>query len=89
MYFYRNKNVYGRRSDYVLKSLWQTLLINVLYGLTNPRIDNYGHFGGLVGGALAAYLLGPKLRVVQTRDGKRYLADVPPVPVFASRPMPI
>jgi len=32
MYFYRNKNVYGRRSDYVLKSLWQTLLINVLYG---------------------------------------------------------
>ena len=52
MYFYRNKNVYGRRSDYVLKSLWQTLLINVLYGLTNPRIDNFGHLGGLVGGAV-------------------------------------
>jgi len=52
MYFYRNKNVYGRRSDYVLKSLWQTLLINVLYGLTNPRIDNFGHMGGLVGGAV-------------------------------------
>ena len=59
MYFYRNKNVYGRRSDYVLKSLWQTLLINVLYGLTNPRIDNFGHFGGLVGGvrSLEATLL--------------------------------
>ncbi len=54
MYFYRNKNVYGRRSDYVLKSLWQTLLINVLYGLTNPRIDNFGHLGGLVGGAVRA-----------------------------------
>ena len=42
-----------------------------------------------MGGALAAYLLGPKPRVVKTRDGSRYLADVPPVPVFASRPMPL
>jgi len=38
---------------------------------------------------VAAYLLGPKLRVVQTREGKRYLADVPPLPVFANRPIPL
>lgn len=34
-------NVYGKRSDYVLRSLWSTLLINMLYGASNPRIDNW------------------------------------------------
>ena len=31
------------------------------FGLTNPRIDNWGHGGGLLGGAALAYLTGPNL----------------------------
>lgn len=34
-------DIYGKRSDYVLKQLWSTLLINLIYGLSNPRIDNW------------------------------------------------
>ena len=35
------RDIHGRRSEIVLRSLWQTLLMNVLYGLSNPRIDNW------------------------------------------------
>lgn len=90
MYFYQNKSLYGKKSEYVLKQLWQTLLINMVYGFANPRIDNYGHIGGLVGGALAAYLLGPTLKIVEVDGGaRRYLADVPPVGILASKPIRI
>lgn len=41
VYFYRNKELYGKRADFVLKQLWQTLLLNLVFGLTNPRIDNW------------------------------------------------
>ena len=41
MYFYQNKELWGKKADYMLKSLWQTLLMNLLYGLANPRIDNW------------------------------------------------
>jgi hypothetical protein len=40
-----------------------------------------GHFGGMVGGALTAYLLGPRLR----KNTERGLSDDPPVPIFARR----
>ena len=41
-----------------------------------------GHFGGMVGGALAAYLLGPCIR----KDGQQGLTDSPPLPIFARKP---
>lgn len=31
-------------------NLISTLVINLAYGFMNPRIDNYGHIGGLIGG---------------------------------------
>ena len=44
-----------------------------------------GHFGGLVGGALASYLLGPQLERMRDRRGKETLCDNPLIPVFASK----
>ena len=90
MYFYRNKPFYGKKADAVLKQLWQTLLINMVYGFANPRIDNWGHLGGLAGGALAAYLLGPRL-VLGAVQGQRgqYLLDMPPLPLLATPPKQI
>lgn len=87
MYFYRNRDVYGKRSDMVLKQLWSTLLFNVLYGLSNPRIDNWGHLGGLAGGALAAALLGPRWKAMKLK-GKRgeWLVDAAPLPLFRAEP---
>ena len=33
--------------------------INIVFGLLEPRIDNFAHWGGLVGGAFAGLLLPP------------------------------
>ena len=41
MYFYRNKDIYGKGSDYILHQLGQNLLLNVMYGFMNRRIDNW------------------------------------------------
>ncbi|MCX7923171.1 MAG: rhomboid family intramembrane serine protease [Clostridia bacterium] len=35
-----------------------TILLNLSYGFTHPRIDNFGHIGGLIGGYLAAVCVG-------------------------------
>lgn len=39
------------------------ILINLSFGLTAGNIDNWGHLGGLIGGALMAYLSGPVLGI--------------------------
>ena len=42
--------------------------------------------GGLVGGLLAAYLLGPNLRAVRPPGSKRTeYVDAPPIGLFASQ----
>jgi membrane associated rhomboid family serine protease len=71
----------------VLRQLWHTLLINLLYGLSSPRIDNWGHMGGMVGGALAALALGPRWKAT-TLPGKRgeWLVDAAPLPWFRQEP---
>lgn len=88
MYFWMNKDVFGRkRAEFAIRQLSSTLLINLLYGLANPRIDNWGHIGGLVGGAAVALLLGPKFQLMFV-EGKRgeYLVDRPPIPWFKFPP---
>lgn len=77
-------------SDRVLRSLGQTLMLNVMYSLSNPRIDNWGHLGGLLGGALAASLLGPVWRPTSL-PGKRglWLVDAAPLPWLRSEARPV
>lgn len=81
VFYWRHRAVLGKRSDAMLQSLAQTLAINGAYSLLNRRIDNWGHLGGLAGGALVAWLLGPKL--VRTQEGET--VDSPPVPLLAYR----
>ena len=48
-----------------------------------------GHLGGLVGGALVAFLLGPRLQVKSSTQGRKYIVDSPPIPLLASPPIRI
>lgn len=93
MFFYRHKDELGRSSDTVLRQLGQSLMMNLMYGLFSSNIDNWGHLGGLVGGAAAAFLLGPSYQVAEGRDGKgrrqRVLVDRPPLPFMAFKPLPM
>ncbi|BDA42210.1 RHOMBOID-like protein 10, chloroplastic [Coccomyxa sp. Obi] len=85
VYAARHRKLMGSRGDAILQSLGQSLILNLAIGLTTPRIDQWGHLGGLIGGAMTAYLLGPNIQVIEGRGGKRQVQDNPPLPIFASK----
>lgn len=57
---FRNRNVFGAQSRRIVQNVVQVALINIVLGLT-PGIDNWGHIGGAIGGALLAWFGGPDL----------------------------
>ena len=61
VYLHRHRRYLGERADMQLKQLGTALAVNMGFGLMNQRIDNWGHAGGLLGGAALAYLTGPNL----------------------------
>ena len=58
---YRNKRIFGPQSQRIVRNVVQVAAINFLLGLS-PGIDNWGHLGGAVGGALVAWFGGPEFR---------------------------
>lgn len=63
VFIYRNQRVFGPRARLVLRNLINIALINFFIGLS-PGIDNWGHFGGFVGGVLFTWLAAPDYRIV-------------------------
>mmetsp|Transcript_14956 Transcript_14956/g.36723 ORF Transcript_14956/g.36723 Transcript_14956/m.36723 type:complete len:415 (-) Transcript_14956:859-2103(-) len=61
VFLQRNEWLFGRQGEAMQTSVIQTLGMNLLYGFMNPRVDNYGHLGGAIGGAMMAYYFGPRL----------------------------
>ncbi len=57
---YRNRKVFGEHSKRIVNNVIQVALINIVLGLS-PGIDNWGHIGGAIGGALLAWFGGPDL----------------------------
>ena len=62
VYLYRHKDVLGSGAEEQLNALGTSLMINAVYGATSARVDNWAHFGGLVGGCTYAYLFGPNFK---------------------------
>ena len=61
----RNQDIFGYSGQMQKNSILETIGMNVLLGMTNPMIDNWGHVGGFIGGVGMAYLIGPKLYVAK------------------------
>lgn len=55
----------------------RTIMMNVILGTMSPMVDNWSHLGGALGGALSAYLFGPRLMVGDTPTGARTIVDKP------------
>ncbi|KAL7540335.1 hypothetical protein ACHAXR_010028 [Thalassiosira sp. AJA248-18] len=70
----RNQELLGYSANMQKSALIETIGINLLLGMTNPMIDNWGHIGGFIGGVGMAYLIGPKLYVARIPLGEDSLA---------------
>lgn len=68
VFIYRNRSLFGGRARTMLTNLGLIIAVNLVIGL-QPGIDNWGHLGGLIGGAVFAWFAGPLMRVQITYTG--------------------
>ena len=57
IFIYQNRFLFGKNARRLLINIISITLINLTLGLS-PRIDNWGHLGGLVGGLIFAWFAG-------------------------------
>jgi rhomboid protease GluP len=62
VFLYQNRELFGQYANRALTQVVTIAVINLVIGLS-PGIDNFGHIGGLIGGALFAWFAGPQLGV--------------------------
>lgn len=62
LYFYFYRENFGARGRAILYNMLIVIGINLVFGLSQPGIDNWGHMGGLVGGALVTIGLMPRYK---------------------------
>ncbi len=63
VFFYQNRKLFGSQAKQAISNAGFIIVVNLLIGLT-PGIDNWGHVGGLLGGAMFAWFAGPRWEVV-------------------------
>ncbi|XP_051132779.1 RHOMBOID-like protein 10, chloroplastic [Andrographis paniculata] len=79
MFILRHRGmVKGAEGD--LKHIGQVIFLNMTIGLLSQGIDNWGHVGGLIGGAAVSWLVGPAWEVnSRSRDGRTSFRDNAPI----------
>ena len=63
IFFYQNKSLFGAQAKQMIGNALFIIAINLFIGLS-PGIDNWGHVGGLLGGAMFAWFASPRWTVV-------------------------
>jgi len=66
VYFWRYRENFGDAGRSILSNVLAVIVLNLVFGFTNPQIDNAGHIGGLIGGAFVALGLLPRYRTPDT-----------------------
>ena len=62
IFFYQNRKLFGADAQRAMANIVFVVAINLFIGLA-PGIDNWGHVGGLLGGAIFAWFAGPRWMV--------------------------
>lgn len=90
VYFVRNRRLFRGRGSNIITRLVLTVILNFGIGIVLPQIDEWGHLGGFMGGALLAYLLGPcyELCLVKGLEGI-WIVDDPPLSFLSTPPRQI
>ncbi|MEZ4710483.1 MAG: rhomboid family intramembrane serine protease [Caldilineaceae bacterium] len=59
VYFLKYRENFGQRGRAILQNMVVVIAINLVFGLSTRGIDNWGHIGGLIGGAIVSWGLLP------------------------------
>ncbi len=62
IFFYQNRKLFGSHAKQAITNAGFIIIVNLLIGLS-PGIDNWGHVGGLLGGAMFAWFSSPRWAV--------------------------
>ena len=62
IFFYQNRKLFGSQAKQAISNAVFIIAVNLFIGLT-PGIDNWGHVGGLLGGAMFAWFASPRWEV--------------------------
>jgi rhomboid protease GluP len=77
VYFFRYRNNFGAQGRAILQNMIVVIVINLIFGLTSGYIDNWGHIGGLLGGAVVAIGIMPQYEApTVVRYGAQPLEEV-------------
>ncbi len=60
IFFLKYRENFGSRGRSILQNMFFIIGLNLVFGMTMPGIDNWGHIGGLIGGAVVAFGLLPR-----------------------------
>jgi rhomboid protease GluP len=63
VYFLKYHENFGQRGRAILQNMAFIIVINLIFGFVGRGIDNWGHIGGLIGGAVVAWGLIPRYSV--------------------------
>jgi rhomboid protease GluP len=77
VFLYLHRRIFGRFGQLQLRQILFVALLNLGLGFF-PRIDNWGHLGGLLAGAGLAWFLGPRFKLVVSDSDKPHLIDQQP-----------
>jgi rhomboid protease GluP len=66
IFFYQNRRLLAGQASRAISQIISIAMVNLFIGFTVPQIDNWGHIGGLLGGAAFAWIAGPLLQVEGT-----------------------
>jgi rhomboid protease GluP len=73
-FLYRHRSLFGRFGRLQLRQIILVALLNLGLGLM-PGIDNWGHLGGLMAGAVLGWWLGPRFEIVWIWSDQGQLVD--------------
>ncbi|MBW7881202.1 MAG: rhomboid family intramembrane serine protease [Caldilineaceae bacterium] len=78
VFFARYRNNFGVRGQTILQNMIIVLVLNLVIGFSSGFIDNWGHIGGLIGGALLTAGIMPRFQppTVLRFDGPQQLEVV-------------
>jgi len=65
VFLYQNRRLFGKESRQAMNNIGFVILLNLYLGFSSRgMIDNWGHVGGLLGGAVFTWFAGPLWKVV-------------------------